>query len=303
MSKLLAIVNGASAGGKTAGRWPAVEAALAAAGVEVEVAFTEAPGHAGEIAAEAAAAGRSAIAACGGDGTLNEVVNGLIDETGAPRGAGIKLGVLPSGTGGDFRKTLGLSAEASEAAAVIARGNTRRIDAGIVEYADGTVPSRFVNIASCGVGYEVDSRINALKVKPGKFAYAMVSLRATIPYKPVATTVRVDGEEISGSYAWIAFANGQYFGGGMHAAPDADPSDGQLDVVLCELSGLRAVFESRHLYAGTHVSRAGTTVLRGNQIEVVPDPERQMGFDVDGEAMGFAPATIRALPGVLDVFC
>ncbi len=302
--RLLAVVNAASAGGRTARRWPAIRAALEAAGIEVETAFTERPGHAAELARDGATSGRHEIvAACGGDGTLSEVVGGLIDATGTPVAPAVKLAVLPSGTGGDFRKTLEIPTDAAAGAAVIASGRTRQIDAGIIEYADGSEPRRFVNIASCGVGYEVDRRINELRVKPGKLAYALVSLRTTLAYTRVPASVRVDDEVVTGEFLSVACANGRYFGGGMHIAPDADPSDGLLDVVLSEAPPLRAVLDSRHLYAGTHIGRHGTRLLRGREVEITPEPDRKMGFDVDGEPLGFAPARLRCLPGVLSVCC
>jgi YegS/Rv2252/BmrU family lipid kinase len=300
--KLLAIVNGASAGGRSGKRWPQVERTLRAAGIEVEAAFTERRGHAIELVTEALASGHRQLASFGGDGTLSEVVNGLVDEHGEVRAADAKLAILPSGTGGDFRRTLSIPGDLGAAVQLIVSGRTRRLDAGIIEHTDGTT-RRFVNIASAGVGYEVDRRVNALKVKPGRLAYAWVSLRATLGYKSVPARVSVDGTEVSGRYFSIAFANGQYFGGGMHVAPEADPADGQLDVVLSETSGLRAVLQSRHLYAGTHLKLDGVTQLRGREIELTPEPGHKMGFDVDGEPLGFAPAKIRALPGVLNVYC
>lgn len=301
--KLLAIVNGASAGGKTAKRWPEIEHALRSAGVEFDAVFTEGPAHASELAAEALASGRQAIAACGGDGTLSEIVNGLIDERGAARAPGTLLAIIPSGTGGDFRKTLGIDASPRDAAKLIARGRSRSIDAGMIEYADASPPRRFINIASCGVGYEVDRRVNELKFKPGKLAYGLVSVYSIIAYGLVPARVIVDGEPIEGRFSSIALANGRCFGGGMQIAPTADPSDGQLDVILSSASRTRSILGARHLYDGTHLERPGSMMLRGAKVEIEPLSSSRMGFDVDGEALGFAPATITALPGVLDIIC
>lgn len=300
---MLAIVNGASAGGKTAARWAAIEAALANASIAVEAVFTEGPGHATELACEAVSAGRDKLACCGGDGTLSEVVNGLIDRDGKARVSDVKLAILPSGTGGDFRKTLGIDADPAAAAALIARGQTRTIDAGLIEYSDGSEPRRFVNIASCGVGYEVDRRVNGLRFKPGKLAYAAVSAYSTLTYKQPKLSVIVDGQKTTGTFISVAFANGKCFGGGMKVAPLADPSDGQLDVIMLATTRIKSLTGSRHLYAGTHLERDGATMLRGSVIEVSPLDDSAVGFDVDGEAIGFCPARIRALPGVLDVYC
>lgn len=300
---MLAIVNGASAGGRTAKKWPELAQALRDAGAEFDVAFTEGPGHASELVVEALGAGRETIAACGGDGTLSEVVNGLIDETGAARVPGALLGIMPSGTGGDFRKTVGIPVDPRAAAELLVSGRRRKIDAGLIGYQDGTAPRRFINIASCGVGYEVDRRINNLKFKPGKLAYALVSGFSTLSYKPVTATVRVDGSELRGTFMSIALANGRYFGGGMLVAPEADPGDGQLDVVLASVTRFRTIAGARLLYKGKHFEAPGSLLLRGRKIEILPEGEARMGFDVDGEALGFCPATITALAGVLEVCC
>lgn len=300
---LLAIVNGASAGGKTGKRWPQIADALKAAGVDYDAVFTEGPGHATQLVLDAIDTGRDAIASCGGDGTLSEVVNGLIDPSGEPRAPEIRLALLPSGTGGDFRKTLEIEPDPAQAAQRIADGNTVQIDAGLIEFADGSPSRRFVNIASCGVGHEVDRRINELRFKPGKLAYALVSAWSIITYPPRPARVTVDGTQVEGTFSSISLANGNYFGGGMKIAPLANPTDGLLDVILSSTSRARSILGAKHLYAGTHLSQPGSTMLRGRVIEIEPMTDDRMGFDIDGEALGLAPATITALPGVLEVFC
>jgi YegS/Rv2252/BmrU family lipid kinase len=299
--KLLAIVNAASAGGRTGRRWPQIEAALRTAGVDFDAVFTEGPGHAAELTIEALSAGRQLIGACGGDGTISEVVNGLIDEHGTARSKEVALALLPSGTGGDFRKSLGIDADPAAAAAVIAGGRRRRIDAGLIEYEDGERPRRFINIASCGVGYEVDRRINALSFKPGTMTYGLVSLYSTLRHRPVPASVTVDGAEVQGAYMWIALANGRYFGGGMMAAPEAELDDGMLDVVLASTGRIQSLTGARRIYSGTHIENPGVLMLRGRTIEIVPLKDAKMGFDVDGEALGLAPAKVSALPGALEI--
>jgi YegS/Rv2252/BmrU family lipid kinase len=300
--KLFVIVNGASAGGRTAKRWPRIEAALTSAGLDHEVAFTDGPGHATALVTDALGSGHVAIASCGGDGTLNEVVNGLVGADGSALAPGTKLAIIPSGTGGDFRKTLGIDADPPSAAQLIRDGHTRTIDAGLIEYEGREQPRRFVNIASCGVGYEVDRRINNLRFKPGRLAYAMVSGYSILSYRAAPAKVVVDGTPVSGAFSSISLANGRCFGGGMMIAPKADPGDGLLDVVLSSTTRLRSLTGARRLYDGSHLGRPGSLMLRGGRIQITPAGESRMGFDVDGEAIGFAPATISALPGVLEIF-
>lgn len=298
---MLVIVNSASAGGRTAGRWPRIEAALRDAGVQFDHVFTEARGHAIELTLEALSAGRTTIAACGGDGTLNEVVNGLLDETGTQRAPGTRLGIVPSGTGGDFRKMFDIGTDPREAAAVLARGGSRPADAGLIEFADGSPSRRFLNVASCGVGHEVDRRMDGLFFKPGRVAYTLVIAWSILLYRSPNMRLKIDGMPVRGNFLSVAVANAKCFGGGMMIAPEAEIDDGLFDVVLNSSTRHSALARARRLYAGRHLDAPGSVMLRGRRIELEPIDDDRVGFDIDGEALGFAPATISVLPGALEV--
>ena len=297
--RTVVVVNPASAGGRTAKAWPAIEAALGRAGVEFELRRTTHRGEAASITREAVAAGARRVVACGGDGTLNEIVDAYFDSQGAPIAPGVALGVLPSGTGGDFRRSAAIPEDPDAGARLLAGGQTRRVDAAHIEYADGTTRS-FVNIADCGVGGEVVRRVNAAGSKPrGRIPYLLAVAGTVLAYPLVHARVEIDGLAIEGCMRSIVVANGRYFGGGMQIAPNAELADGQLDVILGHASRSRTITGSRHVYRGEHLGRPGAFTLRGREIRVTPLDGTPMPFDVDGEHIGAAPATIRVLPGAL----
>ena len=160
----LIIVNPASAGGTTGDAWPVVASAVRRHFGAFEVAFTKRGGEAVEIAERETRAGRRFIIACGGDGTINEVANGILR---AETGGGTELGVLPSGTGGDFRRTLEVPSRTADAARALREGETRSMDAGRVRFVNGSGEEEsrfFVNVASFGMGGDV---INRVKTRSG----------------------------------------------------------------------------------------------------------------------------------------
>ena len=293
------IVNPRSAGGRTARRWPAMLAALERAGVHVETRQTAGPGDATRLAAEASRAGAARIVAVGGDGTLNEVVNGLFDEAGARLGDAV-LGLLPCGTGGDFRRSVGIPVDRDAAAAVLAAGATRPLDAGRIDYADGS-RRWFVNIADCGIGGEVVRRVNAARKRgSGTVTFLYHSLAALLTYRCRPARIEVDGQVIEATVQNVVVANGRYFGGGMLVAPGADPGDGRFEVVILgDIPRHRALIEIRRVYGGKHVGRPDVTVLRGTTVRVAPLSDAPLLFDVEGELVGAAPATLTCVPGAL----
>ena len=296
------VVNPRSANGDTGRRWPDISAAVSKSVGEVGSAFTDAPWHAVALTAGALQAGYRCIVAVGGDGTLNEVVNGFFQVKGGPP-ADASLAVIPRGTGGDFRRTFGWSGDLRAACARIRSEETRALDVGRLSFfgADGrAAQSYFVNVASFGVSGQVDREVNrASKGLGGKATFFLASVKAMWRYRDQAVRLRADGG------AWqeerittVAVANGQYFGGGMRVAPSADPSDGIFDVTVW--SGYSLVdfaLKSRRIYSGTHVQLPGTRTFRARVLEAESDEE--VLLDVDGEQPGRLPLRIEVLPGAL----
>jgi YegS/Rv2252/BmrU family lipid kinase len=296
------VVNPRSANGDTGRRWPDISAAVAKSVGDVGSAFTDAPMHAAALTAEALGKGYRCIVAVGGDGTLNEVVNGFFHTKGGPP-ADACLALIPRGTGGDFRRTFGWSSDLRAACARIRGEETRSLDVGRVSFFDGegrTGHRYFVNVASFGVSGQVDKEVNrASKGLGGKATFFLASVKAMWRYRDQRVRLRLDGG------AWqeqpittVAVANGQYFGGGMRVAPTADPSDGTFEVTVW--SGYTLVdfaLKSRRIYNGTHTQLPGTRTFRTRLLEAESDEE--VLLDVDGEQPGRLPVRVELLPGAL----
>ena len=307
----LIIVNPASAGGATGGAWPGLASDVRRHFGPFEVAFTERGGEAAEIAEREARAGRRFVIACGGDGTVSEVANGILRA-----GAGAELGVLPSGTGGDFRRTLGVPSRAADAARALRVGVTRVMDAGRVTFTDerGVEASRFfVNVASFGMGGDVIRRVKtraglpggAARLLGGKLSFAAAALQATFTFEKPAVRVSLDGgRESRLTVANFCVANARYFGGGMKIAPTAKVDDGQFDVVAVgDVSAPTVLANSYRLYLGTHLGMREVHHARARRVAARPAGGETVKLEVDGELVGRLPAEFEILPGVLRVRC
>ncbi|MBI2396154.1 MAG: diacylglycerol kinase family lipid kinase [Deltaproteobacteria bacterium] len=302
--RVLVIANPRSRGGRTAERLPEVERALRRHGLSYELVCTQRSGHASEIARAALGRDVDAIAVVGGDGTLNEVVQAYCDDAGQPI-AGPDLALIPSGAGGDFRKTLDLSGSIGEAVSQLRFGRRRAVDMGVLHAIDRharPMVRAFVNVASFGAfGAAVDSD----DVAPWLGArgnQVVGSLLAVASFKNVAVRIHIDGVPFyEGKIFAVAIANGRYFGGGLKIAPHADPTDGRLDVVvLGDLSRASVLALAPKIYTGGHLGAAGVSLGGGRAIEAEPvHAWASVLLDVDGEAPGRLPLRAQLLPGAL----
>ncbi|HEX8187523.1 MAG TPA: diacylglycerol kinase family protein [Pyrinomonadaceae bacterium] len=307
----LIIVNPASAGGATGGAWPGVASAVRRHFGPFEVAFTKRPGEAVEISERAARGGRRLVIACGGDGTISEVANGILRA-----GSDAELGVLPSGTGGDFRRTLGIPVRAADAARALREGSTRVMDAGRVTFAKegGGEESRFfVNVASFGMGGDAIKRVKSREGLPagaarllgGRLSFAAAALRAAVTFEKPLVRVSLDGGP--GSHMTVAnfcVANARYFGGGMKIAPDARLDDGRFDVVAVgDVSALAVLANSYKLYLGTHLGMQQVRHALARRVRAESSDGSIVKLEVDGELAGRLPAEFEILPGALRVRC
>ena len=305
-TKPFAIVNPNSANGSTRGQWPQIEALLKGAIGPFKHAFTKSQGDATPLALAAAKDGCDLVISVGGDGTNNEVVNGLLAD-GAPR-PGPALAFVPRGTGGDLRKTLGIGNTVEAAVARIAGGSPRKIDAARMEITshDGrTVVRHYVNIASFGIGGLVDAYVNSsTKALGGKASFFIGTIKAFAVYRNQRVRVSFDGgapEEMVINN--VAVANGRFFGGGMMIAPEAELDDGLLDVVILgDLSLPEVIGNGPKVYKGGHMPHPKIRFLRVKTVRAEPvNPDDKVLLDVDGEAPGRLPATFEILPGALTV--
>jgi len=303
VTRTLVVVNPASAGGRTGRRWPEAAHALRAHGVRFDVHLTSGPGEAEQATRTALSDGYERVVAAGGDGTLFEVVNGFFDAAGHAVRPGAELGLIPSGTGGDFRRTVGIPREPLDAARLLASGATRRIDAGRIEFAGGAA-RHFVNIADCGIGGAVVAAVNRSRHKGGGLrgsaVFLGISMRTLLTFRGRRAVVTMDGDEpFRGEVESVVVANGRYFGAGMQIAPRADVSDGLFDVVIVTAAGkLRSLVALPSLYRGTHLSNPNVTYRRASRVQIATQDDPLL-FDLEGEQIGTTPATITCLPGAL----
>ena len=299
---LVLIVNPRAGAGRAARRLPELIAALERHGARVDARSTQAPGHATELVREALQEGAPGVAVVGGDGTLSEALNGFFTRDGAPVSEGAWLGPLPCGTGGDFRKTVEIPNEVEAMAARLMSAAPRRFDVGWLEYADheGRPAARaFLNVASFGLGGSVDRIVNeSPKWMGGRLAFFLGTLRAMAGYRNRRVRVTVDDQPPrEAGVLNLAVANGQFFGGGMHIAPEARVDDGLFDVVGIEREGLVGNLTlARHLYGGTLLGQPGVSFARGARVVAEPLGDVPVLLDVDGEAPGALPATFTLRP-------
>ncbi|HYQ17782.1 MAG TPA: diacylglycerol kinase family protein, partial [Polyangiaceae bacterium] len=217
-----------------------------------------------------------------------------------------ELGLIPSGTGGDFRRTFGIGDSLEEAAERVLHATPRALDLGLLSVTshEGSLVRRaFINITSFGIGGLTDRIVNSSpKWIGGKAAFFLGTLRAMLVYRNAPVRVRVDGQVcLEAPIFNVALANGRYFGGGMMIAPEADPSDGLLDVVaLHDMTRLQSTLLAQHIYKGSHLGQPGVSVARGKLIEAEPlAAGTEVLVDMDGETPGRLPLSARLAPGAL----
>jgi YegS/Rv2252/BmrU family lipid kinase len=291
------LVNPASANGSTGRRWPELTRRAAAAGLRGDTLISERPGHLGELAREAALGGAGLLVVVGGDGSVNEVANGLIGIAEPP-----PIAVVPRGTGWDFVRTFGIPRNVEQAVAVALAGDTRAIDVGRVSYRawDGSdAGSVFANVASAGMSGAIAQRANeTTKALGGKASYLLATFRVFARWSATDVRLTVDGQERAGPMFDVIVANGRFFGGGMKMCPEAEPDDGLFDVVtIGDVTKTDLVRTMPKIYRGTHLPHPKAELLRGATVTV--DADEALPIEIDGEQPGTTPARFEVLPGAL----
>jgi YegS/Rv2252/BmrU family lipid kinase len=306
------VVNPKSGNGRTGREWNAIERALGTVYPSMSVGFTRRQGDAAQLVRYALREGHLELVAVGGDGTINEAVNGMFAEGAAPPDS--VFAFVTSGTGGDFRKTFGIEPGINAAITHLKRAGVHRTDVGRVTCLtkSGEPTSRyFINIASFGLsGVIVDAvnRARIAKLFGGSFAFAFHSAAGMLRYRNRAVRIIVDGvEDEIATISTVAVANGKYFGGGMKVAPGAVSDDGLFDIVV--MGGApkgKALAEMKLIYTGEHIRQPHVRVVRGQHVVVAPVAEtrgKPVLIETDGEAAGRLPATFEILPRALNLRC
>ena len=307
--KSYVVVNPKSAHGGTGKRWREISAGLnAALGEGWSHGFTEAPGDATRIVRRALRDGHDMIVAVGGDGTINEVINGFFDGE-KPVSECPVLGLIGSGTGGDFRKTWGFSRDVGEATARLAGDETRPVDVGRIRWTDpdGTARMRyFANIASFGMSALVSKTVNERsKILGGRASFFLASAESMFRYRKQPIRLTTDGAADKSRVGPLTVGTcciGRYFGGGMMIGAEADPSDGLFDVVSLN-TGPGDLFRMTRVYKGKHLGQKGVEHWRGAVVEAAVEaqsgrPAAACFIEADGEVFGQLPARFEVVPGV-----
>jgi YegS/Rv2252/BmrU family lipid kinase len=300
--ELFVIVNPASANGSTARFWPRAEAELRAAGLSFDWAATEGPLHATALALHAAQQGYARVMYVGGDGTANEVANGLLA---APVIARPALAALPRGTGGDLPRALGLSRGVEAAIERLKRSRSRTIDVAATTFVglDGAETRRyFVNVADAGLGGVVAERVNrGNKALGGTISFLWAIIAGFFEFTNIPMTITVDGEvRHEGPVATAIVANGRFFGGGVKVAPFAHIDDGLLDLIIVgDISKRDLLLNVPGMYNGRYVEHPKASVMTGR--EVLIEGDEPILLDLDGEHPGRGPFHVWVEPGGLSV--
>lgn len=311
------VVNPRSAGGRTGRAWAARERLILQAFPNAHVHCTTAPKQAIQLAADAqaqtwadtSAQGQAIVVAVGGDGTVHEVVNGLMAASSAEHAAGqpnrAALGVLPSGTGCDFARGMGIGPSFEQALAQLRAGKPRSIDLGRVHKPGQPGRSEwFNNVASFGVTGEIVERIQRSRKWLGtKPTYLWAAVCALLRYRNARVRLSLDGGEASEArMKAVAIGNANYFGGGMCIAPDARVDSGQLQAAIFgDLGRIEAVRRLGETYAGKRIDHPLIGYHDCRSLLAEPDGTRSIGVELDGESWGHLPARFEVVPAALQV--
>jgi len=251
-------------------------------GLNFELVRTCSPWHAAELAEQAASDGFEHIVAVGGDGTYNEVLNGLM--AASRNGATPILGVIPAGSGSDFANTVGIPPDLRGACHRLVHGQTRVVDIGRVTV-PGQAPRYFDNTVNIGFGGVVTVEARKIKRLRGTALYLLVVLKTVfLYYEAPPVTIEYDGRKLALPAVMISIANGPREGGGFHVAPHAQPDDGLLDLcIVHEVSRLRMLRLIPHFMKGTHVNQEPITMAQTRQV-TISSPDHLIAH-MDGEIL------------------
>jgi diacylglycerol kinase (ATP) len=291
------IVNPAAGANSTRRKWPDIRSLIKAAGINFDFQFTEAKGHGIELARKAASEGYRFLVAVGGDGTIHEVANGIMDS----KQNETVLGIISTGTGSDLSRSTGLSQDIPRACSALNSQRRLVIDMGQVEYqVKGETKQRyFINSAGIGFDAEVVAATERLpKYFGGTIPYLTGLFRSFIGYRNKKVSFNLGSQSEQARVLSIVVANGRYFGGGMHIAPEAKLDDKLLDVVIIGNFGkIELIKNLSRVYKGTHLTHPKIRLEKSTAISIQSD--KPFLIHADGEILGEGPVSFRLLPAAL----
>jgi len=282
-----------SSNGKTGKRWPKYRKKFKEAGLDLHIKETHYPGHAIDLTKIGLNKGYKTIMAVGGDGTVNEIVNGFF-ENGELIDKEAALLIFSQGTGSDYIKSLGLNKQIETVINVYNRYQKKWVDLGKIKYNDfdqKETERYFVNTADVGIGGETVEYVNrASKLMGGILTYLFGAVRTLIKYENKIMKLDVDQNEIRNSLTnSVMVSLGKYFAGGMPIAPEAEIDDGYFDIlILGDFSKRETLLNLYRAYQGTHLDYPKIDYLKGKHVKI--DSKERVLIDIDGESAGMLPA-------------
>ena len=293
-SEIVVILNPGAGGGKTLKSLPRIHGILKRIDRPYAIYVTKGPGDAISAARSYAESGASRILAVGGDGTLNEVANGIYQS-----GADAALGVVPVGHGSDFARTLGFTKSVEQAVLRACERDTCRIDLGLATYGDGSERA-FINIAGLGFDALVAEKAQKSRLPGANLPYLGSALATLIGFKNLHVEIMADETRLETAGVFVQIANAQYMGGGYHFAPMAKFNDGLLDVcVVGDFNKLELIRAIPGVYKGKHVTHPKFTHLAAKSISI--NTSEPALVQLDGELVGRSPVTFTVLPEAISL--
>lgn len=289
VQKILAVVNPVSANGATGKEWAKFESKIKESGIDLDVQFTQYPLHAIEITRNALKSGYDIIISVGGDGTMNEVLNGFF-ENDIIINDNANLAIFSRGTGCDFVRTLGIGKEVEDIIRVLLDKKYIRCDVGKVNYIEYSGKNKlryFLNVSDVGIGAETTYRVNRnSKALKGFLSFLLGAISAIVLYRNKKLKIIIDDDIIiEKKINSVIIGNGRYFGGGMHVAPAAQIDDGLFDIiVLDDLSKAELIMNFPKIYKGTHLTHHKVKNYRGKNIKIFSN--EKVLIELDGEQPG-----------------
>ncbi len=303
MSRMFVIVNPTAGRGATRRALPRIKDMLSKAGIDYHMAFTEKPRHASDLAARAQADGADIVVAVGGDGTINEVVNGLMRSR-EKDGSGSALGIISAGRGNDFAVGAGIPTDLKSSCKLLAAGQSRPMDMGLVcgdQFPEGRY---FCN--GIGIGFDaiVGFEVAKLFWLRGLAAYGVAALKSLFLYHRAPTVeIELAGETVTQPSLMISVMNGRTMGGGFKMAPKADMADGLFDLCIATTAGRMKILHLMGLFLkGEQEGDPIIRMTRASQI-AVRAVEGTLPAHADGEVLCRHGAWLEAeiIPSALDV--
>ena len=297
------IINPTSGNGCSKRKWPIVESLLIKHNFDFEYAFTEYANHSQELVQNCIENGITNIVCVGGDGTLHNIVNGIMNQTNVPSKE-IRVGMIPIGTGNDWVKTHGIPNDVEEAIQVIKNDQIKTQDIGKIHFLDhDQKPVYFNNLAGVGFDGFVVSKVHKYK-HLGALAYLTGALFGLFSFKNFKSTVKVYDKQLRSKILMVLIGLCNYSGGGMQLTKEANPFDGLFDISIAKnLSKIEIVANLTNLFNGKIINHKKVETLKANSIDVSIDEKDLPFIQADGELIGKGNIKVSVIPKAFSFYC